>query len=182
VIVQGLRDLIRGQIDRFVGLARMTADAVPIEDRLDLASEAEAAGRPVKGREVLRPGLQRLGRARGRAGRRVLVLVTTHARLDLARHERRPTPHRLDRAPLRVEGLEIERRARRGVKHGRAVVVNASGAEHDLDVPRAVSDGHGRGHLGTAPAALVRKAPDGRGAELQGHHAKLLDRSARNAR
>ena len=88
----------------------------------------------------------------------------------LARHERGPRPHRLHDVPVPVDGLEIDRRARRHLERRRAVLVDRRLAQHHLDVPRRE----------VADRRRTVFASDVRGHEVKRHHAQLLHRAARN--
>ena len=122
----------------------MTANTVPVEDRLDLPDDAESAGLAIEGDEPLgaRPECLTQTEFSGRSS--VLVLVASDAREALTRLQACPTPHRLDGAPVFVQGLEINRHARRDLETGRTVRVNGCIPEDGLDVPTAIANGHWR--------------------------------------
>jgi len=152
---------------------------VPIEDRLDLAEEAEPPRRAVERLERPRPGGHRLAEASDRRGR-VLVLVAADARGGLARLERDPAPHRLDHMPLGVERLEVERRSRRDREAGRAVLVDPGRAQDSLHVPRPLDRDRRAGQRRARRPAVLVAADPGR-AKLEGNHAQGPDRLAIHA-
>jgi hypothetical protein len=88
-----------GRFGRSIGLgAVMAADAVPVQHRLDLALEAEAAGRPVPGRDPL-TAAHIASESELRGGPLFCDLVAADAGERLARHGREPAAHDLQRAP-----------------------------------------------------------------------------------
>ena len=153
----------------------VAAHAAAVEDRLHLAREAEA---------VL------CGRQRG-AGDRVMLhavvgrvverLVAAHAARHLAGLQHGPAAHRLHHAPLLVQQLQIERRARGQVHRHRSVLRHGHFPEHLLHEPRAVAESGRRGVHRESARTAHHAAADAGGTVRERHHAHRLDRAARNA-
>ena len=145
------------RVESLARLGTVTAGAVAVQHRLDLAGKREPPHRAAPRRYVgrLAPQGQGVVQRRGISA----ALVATHARDDLAGHAHEPAPHDLHRLAAFVQRLNRDRRVGRHAEQGRAILLDRHGAQHALDVPRPVGPDDAQQASHAVVAEVVSKQP-----------------------
>ena len=163
---QGLTPKIWKCLARSSGGAVVAADAILVEDRLDLPGEAETPGFSIPGFEV-GGGLASGQGGPGRWGP-VGWFMATNAGHHLAGHADEPRAHDLESLAILVEGLDRHRGVRRNGEQRRAVRFDGHGTQNPSHIPRTI---HADGTVEPAETPIAIDV----GEHPQGFHLALGD-------